>query len=174
MILETDRIRLAELGEADDAFVLALLNSPGFLANIGDRGVRTLADARRYICEGPATSYREHGFGLWKVTRRQDGLAVGMSGLIKRDSLEFPDLGYAFLPEHAGMGYATEAGAAVIALGFNAKGLARILAIVRPDNDASLRVLGKLGMTDRGIGQFDHQVLRVFGMDAPTKGSHQD
>jgi RimJ/RimL family protein N-acetyltransferase len=167
LILETDRLNLSELSPADDEFIVALLNSPGFLAHIGDRGVRTGEDARRYLAEGPLASYAAHGFGLWKVTRRSDGLAVGMSGLIKRDVLAFPDLGYAFLPGHAGRGYATEAGAAVLALGFGPRGLARVLAIVQAGNDGSVRVLEKLGMTDRGVGQFDHQVLRVFGKDAP-------
>ena len=143
-----------------------LLNSPGFLANIGDRGVRSAADACRYIAQGPAASYEAHGFGLWKVSRRSDGQAVGLSGLIKRDELAFPDLGYAFLPQHAGQGYATEAGAAALAFGFGRAGLARILAIVKPGNEGSVRVLRKLGMSDRGVGQFDHQVLRVFGKDA--------
>lgn len=167
LILETERLHLSELSPGDDLFIVELLNSPGFLANIGDRGVRTREDARCYIAEGLVASYTAHGFGLWKVTRRADGLAVGMSGLIKRDFLAFPDLGYAFLPAHAGKGYASEAGAAVLELGFVQRGFVRILAIVQAGNDGSVRVLEKLGMTDRGIRQVDHQVLRVFGKDAP-------
>lgn len=168
LILETERLQLSELRPSDDAFVLALLNSPGFLAHIGDRGVRTRDDARAYIAHGPAASYAAHGFGLWKATLRASGTPVGMCGLLKREELPFADLGYAFLPDHQGRGYASEAGAAALAFGFRSKGLPRILAIVRPENEGSLRVLRKLGMTDRGVGQFDHQALRVFGKDAPT------
>lgn len=167
-MLQTARLSLSPLLPSDSAFIIELLNCPGFLAHIGDRGVANRDQALRYIADGPAASYAAHGFGLWKVTRRSDGLAVGMSGLIKRDELAFPDLGYAFLPAHTGFGFATEAGAAVLDYGLGPLRLARILAIVRPGNDASVRVLQKLGMTDRGVGQFDHQVLRVFGKDAPA------
>ncbi len=165
--IETPRLLLEELVEADASFLVELLNSPGFLAHIGDRGVRTEGDARRYIADGPAASYAAHGFGLWKVSLRSDGTPVGMSGLIKREELPCPDLGYAFLPEHEGRGYASEAGKAAVDFGFGAKGLARILAIVRPGNDASMRVLEKLGMVERGVVQLDHQALHVFGIDRP-------
>ena len=168
LILETERLQLSELRPSDAEFIVELLNTPGFLAQIGDRGVRDAEDARRYIADGPMASYAARGFGLWKVMRRSDGLAVGMSGLIQRDTLAFPDLGYAFLPAHAGRGYATEAGAAALGFGFGPARLARVLAIVRPGNAGSVRVLEKLGMSDRGVGQFDHQVLRVFGKDAPA------
>lgn len=167
-ILETPRLRLDELGPADAGFLIELLNSPAFLANIGDRGVRSHDDALRYLADGPAASYAAHGFGLWKVSRRDTGVPVGMSGLIKRDELPFADLGYAFLPAHAGQGYASEAGAAVLAFGFHSRRLPRILAIVRPGNDTSIRVLEKLGLSDCGIRQIDHHVLRVFGIDAPA------
>ena len=165
--METRRLLLDELVDRDAGFVLDLLNSPGFLTHIGDRGVRTEDDARRYIAGGPAASYAAHGFGLWKVSLKSNGRPVGMSGLIKRDELRFADLGYAFLPEHAGQGYASEAGAAALDFGFRRKALPRILAIVRPGNEASLRVLAKLGMTERGVVQLDHQALPVFGIDAP-------
>lgn len=165
--IETPRLVLSELTQDDAGFIAELLNSPGFLANIGDRGVRDAADARRYIAQGPAASYAAHGFGLWKVSLASDGTPVGMSGLIKRDELPFADLGYAFLPEHAGHGYASEAGAAALDFGFRNRGLPRILAIVRPGNEASMRVLAKLGMGERGVVQLDHQALHVFGVDAP-------
>jgi RimJ/RimL family protein N-acetyltransferase len=166
--IETPRLVLTELTADDAGFIVELLNSPGFLANIGDRGVRAPEDAMRYIAQGPAASYAAHGFGLWKVSLQADGTPVGMSGLIKRDELPFADLGYAFLPDHTGQGYATEAGTAALDFGFRCKGLPRILAVVRPGNEASMRVLGKLGMTERGVVQMDHQALHVFGLDAPA------
>ncbi len=165
--IETPRLLLSELTGEDADFIIALLNSPGFLANIGDRGVRTPEDARRYIAQGPAASYAAHGFGLWKATRKSDGAAVGLSGLLKRDELPFADLGYAFLPAYEGLGYASEAGAAALDFGFGRKRLPRILAIVRPGNESSMRVLRKLGMSERGVVQMDHQALHVFGRDAP-------
>jgi len=174
--IETPRLLLEELVEADASFLVELLISPGFLAHIGDRGVRNREDALRYLADGPAASYAARGFGLWKVSLKSDGTPVGMCGLLKREQLAFADLGYAFLPGHQGRGYASEAGAAALDFGFRCKQLPRILAIVRPGNDSSRRVLAKLGLSDRGIGQFDHQVLRVFGIDAPApdQGSTDD
>lgn len=166
-LIETPRLRLTELDEGDAAFVLALLNTEGFLAHIGDRGVRSLDDARRYLREGPCASYAEHGHGLWKVTRKSDGAAVGMSGLVRRDSLPKPDLGYAFLPDYTGQGLASEAGAAVLAHAFGPLRMAQVLAIVSPGNEASVRVLQKLGMREWGLRDFDGETLRVFTRSAP-------
>jgi RimJ/RimL family protein N-acetyltransferase len=165
-LIDTPRLRLTELGEDDAGFVLALLNTEGFLRHIGDRGVRSLDDARRYLREGPLASYAEHGHGLWKVTRKADGVAVGVSGLVRRASLPRPDLGYAFLPEHTGRGLASEAGAAVLAHAFGVLRLPQVLAIVSPGNEASVRVLAKLGMREWGLRDFDGEALRVFTREA--------
>jgi len=165
-LIDTPRLRLTELSEDDAGFVLALLNTEGFLRHIGDRGVRSLDDARRYLREGPLASYAEHGHGLWKVTLKADGAAVGMSGLVRRESLPRPDLGYAFLPGYAGQGLASEAGAAVLAHAFGVLRLPQVLAIVSPGNEASVRVLEKLGMREWGLREFDGEPLRVFTREA--------
>lgn len=164
-ILESPRLRLLELEDSDADFVVELLNSEGFLRHIGDRGVRTAEGALRYIAEGPRASYAAHGFGLWKAQRKSDGVLVGMSGLLQRDYLPQPDLGYAFLPQFHGLGYASEAGAAVLRHGFDHFGMARILAIVSPGNAGSARVLEKLGMADEGLRDVDGNQLRVFSID---------
>ena len=152
--LETERLRLRELEVGrDEAFVLKLLNEDGFLRNIGDRGVLDLDGAARYILEGPGSSYAQNGFGLWAVEDKATGEPVGLSGLIRRDVLEHVDIGYAFLESVAGRGYATEAGAAVMAYGREVVGLTTIVAITTPDNDASGRVLEKLGLKFSGMIQ---------------------
>ncbi|HEU0152236.1 MAG TPA: GNAT family N-acetyltransferase [Arenimonas sp.] len=166
-LIDTPRLRLSELDEGDAAFALELLNTEGFLQHIGDRGVRSLDDARRFLREGPCASYAANGFGLWKVTRKSDGATVGMSGLVRRESLPKPDLGYAFLPAHAGQGLASEAGAAVLGHAFGVLRLAQVLAIVSPDNAGSVRVLQKLGMREWGLREFDGKMLRVFTLAAP-------
>lgn len=164
--IDTPRLRLSELSEDDAAFVLALLNTDGFLRHIGDRGVRGLDDARRYLREGPLASYAEHGFGLWKVVRKADGVAAGMCGLVRRNRLPRPDLGYAFLPGFTGQGLASEAGAAVLAHAFGTLRLPQVLAIVSQGNEASVRVLAKLGMREWGLRDFDGEMLRVFTREA--------
>ncbi|CAN5751007.1 GNAT family N-acetyltransferase [soil metagenome] len=151
MVLETERLFLRHLTPDDDVFILELLNEPGFLENIGDRKVRTLEDARRYVADGPAASYAQHGFGLWWVGLKATAEPVGICGLIKRDVLEHPDIGYAFLARFSGQGFASEAAAAVLAYGRRALGLGRIVAITRPDNDGSIRVLEKIGLRYEGM-----------------------
>ncbi len=129
----------------DDApFILELLNEPSFISNIGDRGVRNLDDAVAYMQKGPLTMYAEHGHGLWIVDRREDGVAMGMCGLIRRAGLDDVDLGYAFLPAYWSKGYALEAATAVRNWGFEVLGLPRIVAIVIPDNQPSIRILERL------------------------------
>lgn len=101
MIL-SERLELRELTIVDAPFILELLNDGDFHRYIGDRGVRTLADAENYIQQGPAVSYARHGHGLYLVVRREDGARLGICGLIKRDTLPCEDIGYAFLPAWRG------------------------------------------------------------------------
>jgi RimJ/RimL family protein N-acetyltransferase len=144
--LDTPRLRLRPLSEADDTFMVSLLNDPAFLKYIGDRGVRTPEDARLYIRNGPVASYRRFGFGLLLVALR-DRTPIGICGLLKRDTLEDVDVGFAFLPAYCRQGYGFEAASAVIADGRRSFGLRRIVAITDPDNAASIRLLDKLGLT---------------------------
>jgi RimJ/RimL family protein N-acetyltransferase len=150
-ILETDRLTLREVAEADAPFVLQLLNSPGFLENIGDRGVRTEEEARAYIADRVLGSYREHGFGMWLTVEKKGGRAIGLAGLVRRDGLEFPDVGYAFIADAWGRGYAQEAAAAVLAHAQGPLGIPRLAAITTPENFASMAVLRKIGFVFQGM-----------------------
>lgn len=144
-ILTTARLTLRELVEADAAFVVRLLNDPDFLRFIGDRAVRTLDDARAYLRSGPIASYRQHGFGLFLV-EDAEAQPIGFCGLLRRTELPDVDLGFAFLPQFRGRGYALEAAAATLAYAWNELRLPRVVAITAPDNQRSLSLLGKLGM----------------------------
>jgi ribosomal-protein-alanine N-acetyltransferase len=138
--LRTERLTLTPVTLDDDAFVLELLNDPGWLKNIGDRGVRTIEDARAYITDRFSQS-------LWLVVRDASGERLGMCGLVpKRDGLDHPDIGYAYLERHAGKGYATEAARAVLRHAREVLGHGTILAITTPDNTPSQRVLEKIGL----------------------------
>jgi len=144
--LQTPRLWLREFTEDDAPFIRELLNEPSFLKNIGDRGVRTDADARAYVRDRLGASYRRHGFGLWRVALRTDNTAVGMCGLVQRDYLEVPDVGFAFLDQHAGRGYATESGLEVVRHARAGLGLTRVCGITSSENTGSQRVLTKLGL----------------------------
>lgn len=145
-ILETDRLEIRHFKLDDAPFIVALLNDPSFLRFIGDRGVRTREDARAYLQNGPIASYRLHGYGLFRTSLKAERTPIGMCGLLKRDYLDAPDIGFAFLPPYRAQGYAFEAAAAVIAHGRQQLGLTRIAAIVSPDNERSIRLLDKLGL----------------------------
>ncbi len=144
-VLETPRLRLRRLDHADAPFILRLVNEPSWRQNIGDKGVRTLEDAVRYLTEGPLAMYARHGFGLYAVTRRGDDAPIGLCGLIRRDTLPDADIGYAFLPEFWGQGYAREAAVATLDHARRDFALPRLLAITAPHNAASIRLLEQLG-----------------------------
>ncbi len=112
--IETPRLALRRFEFEDAPFVVELLNQPSFIENIGDRGVRNVDDARRYMREGPMAMYEKYGFGLWHAARRSDGAPVGMCGLLKRDILPDVDIGYAYLARYWGQGYALEAAQAAL------------------------------------------------------------
>lgn len=146
LVLETDRLALRRFTLDDAEFIFRLVNDPSWLRFIGDKNVHNLDDARRYLREGPLDMYQRFGFGMFRVEERASGLPTGMCGLIKRDTLPDVDVGYAFLPEFRGKGYAFEAANAVLAHGNRAFGLRRIVAITTPSNETSIRVLEKAGM----------------------------
>jgi RimJ/RimL family protein N-acetyltransferase len=148
IICESDRLILRHLDATNDAaFILKLLNEPSFIQNIADRGVRTLEDASRYITTGPRAMYAAHGIGLLRTELKDTHEPVGICGLIKRDWLPDPDVGFAFLPQYWSHGYAFESAAAVIRWGREHQGITRICAITSPTNRGSQKVLGKLGLS---------------------------
>ena len=163
-VIITPRLVLRELDADDAAFILELLNEDDFVRYIGDKGVRTRADAREYIDKGPVDSYARNGFGLYAACLR-DGTALGICGLVKRDGLTAPDLGFAFLSRHRSKGYALESSQAVLERGRQAFKLQRILAITTPDNDRSIGLLEKAGFKYEGMIRLsdDAGEVKLFG-----------
>lgn len=147
LVLETQRLLLRPFTVDDAPFALALLNEPSFLHFIGDKKVRSLEDARQYLLNGPIASYAQHDFGLLCVDLRDSHTPIGMCGLLKREDLPHPDIGFAFLPDYWGQGFAFEAATAVMNDARERLKLNQILAIVNPDNDASIKLLERLGLT---------------------------
>jgi RimJ/RimL family protein N-acetyltransferase len=162
-IIETARLQLRELKTGDASFILQLLNEDGFVRFIGDKGVRSLSDARDYILQGPAASYAQHGFGLY-LTSLRDGTPIGMCGLVKRDTLPDPDVGFAFLERYWSKGYGAESAAAVLEYGHRCLGLERIVAITAPDNHGSMALLNKIGLRfERRLALPDGREVNLFG-----------
>lgn len=145
-ITETSRLLIREFNLGDTAFIIKLLNSPGWLRFIGDRGVHTEADAQNYLQNGPMKSYESNGFGLWHISLKAEGTPIGMCGLIKRDTLEDPDIGFAMLPEFAEKGYAFEMATAVLQLSKSAFNMPRVVAITDFENLRSIALLQKIGL----------------------------
>lgn len=144
-ILKTERLLLREFIIDDGPFIISLLNSEDWLRFIGDRNVRTAEDATGYLQKGPLHSYKVHGFGLWAVTTLTDNALIGMCGLLKRDYLEHPDIGFAFLPGHQGKGFGFEAADATLTYASSTLQLSCVAAITSKDNVRSIGLLEKLG-----------------------------
>lgn len=166
-VVETDRLVLRHLSVDDAEFVLELLNQPSFLQFIGDKGVRTLNEAREHILHGPIASYERLGFGLYLTILKETQVPIGICGLLKRDSLQDVDVGFAFLPKFWSKGYAFESASAVLGYGRNTLGIQRIVAITSTENFASIRVLEKLGLRfDRMIRlSEDEEEIKLFVPD---------
>ena len=145
-VLATARLVLREFTLDDAPFASSLLQEPSFLRHIGDRGVRTDEEARRWLRDGPLESYRRNGFGLYLTSLAVDATPIGMCGLLKRPVLDDVDIGFAFRPAFWGQGYAFEAASAVMAHGRDVLVLPRIVAIASPDNVRSAKLLERLGL----------------------------
>ena len=173
IVVQTERLILRHATADDAAFVLRLLNEPSFLQFIGDRGIRTLDEARGYVVERFIASYERRGFGMWVVERCDAAGAIGISGLVKRDTLPEPDIGFAFLPEYWRQGYALESALAVRDYAIGMLSLPRLLAIANQDNAPSIRLLERLGMSlfeRRALADGSAPVC-VYALDAPAQPS---
>ena len=166
-ILETERLVLRVQTTDDAAFILELMNTPSWLEFIGDRGVRTIEDAKAYILNGAVRMYEQHGFCLFLVERKDDHTPLGICGLVKRDTLEDVDVGFAFHSKYWGKGYAYEAASAVMAHAKDTLGLKRIVAITSQNNHASSNLLEKVGLQFEGLIQLsnDSEKLKLFALN---------
>ncbi|PWK13724.1 GNAT family N-acetyltransferase [Tumebacillus permanentifrigoris] len=166
-ILETDRLILRHQTVEDAAFMLGLWNDPSWIQNIGDRGVRTVEDARKNIKTGAVEMYEKWGYGFYLTELKDAGIPLGICGFAKRDFLEDPDVGFAFLPRYWGKGYAYEAASAVMEYGSSVLGFTRIAAFTSEDNEASGRLLVKLGLQFQRLIPYPggQELVRLYSID---------
>jgi RimJ/RimL family protein N-acetyltransferase len=170
MILETERLRLREFTIGDTDFIIELLNSPGWLQFIGDRNVRTEQEAMAYLENGPVKSYRENGYGLSLVELKNNNKPVGMCGILNRATLDTPDIGFAFLPEAQGKGYAYEIADSVVKHAKTNLKIPVLAAITLPGNKSSVSLLGKLGFSF--VNRFTNEngeELALYKIDSTAK-----
>ncbi len=168
-VLETERLRLRWFTADDAAFVYELVNDPAWVQYIGDRGVRTLDDARAYIQNRLAPPYHRDGFGFYLTETKADGVPIGLCGMIKREGLDNVDIGFAFLPAFRGQGYAYEAAAAVLLHAQQDFHLIHLAAITSLENPASIRLLKKLGFRYERLMHLpgEDEAVRLFIFHAP-------
>jgi len=154
-ICETNRLIIRQFNLSDTEFIIRLLNDDSFIRHIADKNIRTQEDAVIYLTNGPISSYDKYGFGLYLVELKSKKIPIGMCGLIKREELDFPDLGYAFLPDFCGKGYASEAAEIVLKEEMREQCLHTVLAVTFPGNVRSNRLLKNIGFSLRGTMEFN-------------------
>ena len=171
-MLETDRLTLHEMTLADAGLMLAIWNDPAFVRHVGDRGIRTLDEAEDAMSQGILRLYAEYGYGPYRMTLKDSGDAIGICGLFRRDSLDVPDIGYATLPDFCGRGYAFEAATAVIEHTGTVLGIERLIAIISPDNVASIGLIGKLGFEFERMHRMpdDDDDVSIYGKSLNNNG----
>ena len=150
LVIETERLILRQLNAGDASFMLSLLNDPSWIKYIGDRNINTIEEAKDHIEKKYISSYNKNGFGLYLVELKDKLISIGVCGLINRPSLEDVDIGFAFMPEYTGSGYAYEAAKATMAYGYEKLNLERIVAITIAENERSINLLKKLGLRNSG------------------------
>jgi len=169
-VIQTARLNLRWLTDSDAEFILDLLNQASWLEFIGDRGVRNLDDARAYINNGPLAMIKQHGFGLYLTEIKSNKTPIGLCGLLKRETLEDVDIGFAFHPDFWGQGYAKEAASACIDYACGPLGLQRLVAITLPTNQAAIALLKAIGMqyeNEISLGDSD-EVLQLYTRQVPV------
>jgi [ribosomal protein S5]-alanine N-acetyltransferase len=149
-VLDTPRLVLRSVVLTDAPFFVRLLNEPSWLQNIGDRGVKSKAAAEHYIRNTLWIQYRASGYGMYVLQLRATALPVGICGLVKRDFLPAPDLGFALLPEHVGQGLASQAAHRLLQHLAAARLAGVLYAITRCENQRAVRLLERLGFERQG------------------------
>jgi len=168
-LIETERLSLRELTANDAAFMYKLMNDPSWLRFIGDRNIKTIDDAKAYISNKLIPSYKEFGFGFYLTKIRKEETPVGICGLIKRPTLEYVDVGFAFMPDYRGKGYGFESASAVLEYAKNELGINYIVAITDLDNVRSIKLLEKLGLKFEKIMKLDENDTKQCKLFVPEK-----
>ena len=149
--LQSERLTLRKFNLHDAAFVYTLMNCPGWLQFIGDRRINTHDDARKYIQERFLPTYTQKSCGFWCVIEKTTNKPIGTVSMLLRDSLDEVDLGFAFLPEFTGFGYAFEASQAILHIEQQESGLSSVLAFTDLENTRSQSLLERLGFSKIGL-----------------------
>ncbi len=165
--IQTEHLTLRAFTLDDAPFIYELLNDVDWIRFIGDRGIRTLDDARHQISEKYMAAYARDGFGLMLVSRSEDDAPIGMCGLIRRVGLDDVDIGFAFLPRYRGQGAALEAARAVLVHGRDVLKLKRVVGITLPANTASISLMEKIGLQFESQVTLPHdcETLHLYGIN---------
>jgi RimJ/RimL family protein N-acetyltransferase len=161
----TNRLIISKVTLKDAPFFVDLMNTPSWLKYIGDRNIKSVEDAKNHLKKGILKSYKESGYGFYKVTQKSEPeKLIGIVGLVKRKELEHTDIGFAFLPNYEGKGYGYESSVAILDMAKNKFKLDKVLAITNPDNKSSIHLLEKLGLSfQKRIKPFaDNEELLLF------------
>ena len=174
MRLETRRLALRWLTTGDAGLLLAIWNDPAFVRYVGDRGIRTISEAQEAMEAGVLMLYAKYGYGPFRVALKESDRPIGICGLFRRDGLDCPDLGYSILPEYCGKGFASEAASAVLDYARSTLALDRVIAIISPDNAASIGLIGKLGFEFERMHTMpgDDSAVRVYSKYLSDEDRH--
>lgn len=166
-LCQSERLSIDLISTQDTAFIVELVNSPGWLKYIGDRKVYSEEDAKGFIENRLWAHQEKHGYGTWKVSLKEDMKAIGVCGFVKRDYLDDADIGFALLPEYQGSGYMSEAAMACLEFGKEQLGFRKVMAISNCDNLASHRLLGKIGFVNEGkiLPPDEHEEIFLFSRE---------
>lgn len=163
----TDKLLISPFTIEDAPFLFELMNSPSWLKFIGDRGIKTVNDAKDFIFNKHFVNYKENGFGSYKVTLIETGNPIGTCGFFKREGLQDVDLGFAFLPEYEGQGFAFESATTLLEIFQKNTDFKRVVAITLPENTKSIALLERLGFHEEKSIQLSttDEELMLFGFN---------
>lgn len=156
-MLETERLRISKITLKDAPFFLELLNSPNFIKYIGDKKLTTIKGVENYLENGILKSYKDNGFSYYKLQLKSNPeKTIGITGILKRKELDYPDIGFSMLPEYEGKGYGYESSVAVMQYGKEEFNINAICAITLPNNKNSIHLIEKLGLIyEKTVKPFD-------------------
>lgn len=169
--IETERLLIRRLTPDDAAAYLPLVSLPEVIRFTGERALRSTDEVVQLLETRSIRDYERYGYGRMACIEKSTARLVGFSGLKYLEDMDEADVGYRFLPDAWGKGYATETASAIMNAQPREFGLARVIGLVEPENRGSVRVLQKLGLAYEGrIAADQHGELDRYAITLEAAG----
>ena len=165
LFIETERLLIRPFKTEDIEPAFLMDSDPEVNRYTGESGNVSIKETEKRIVENVFGDYEKYGYGRLAVVLKSENKFIGFTGLKYLEDMDEVDLGYRFMKAYWGKGFATESAKACLNLAFEKLQLNRLIAMVLPENTASIRVLEKLNFEyEKDIFE-DDLIVKLYALN---------